>query len=126
MSCPFCEISEDNIIMENKLCLAIYDRYPVSKGHMLIITKRHVKDYFAASEEEKRSLLKLMEECRDFLKDKYKPAGYNIGLNCGNAAGQTIMHLHLHLIPRYENDIDDPTGGVRGVIPEKRIYKRKK
>jgi diadenosine tetraphosphate (Ap4A) HIT family hydrolase len=126
LDCPFCEIPEKNIIKENKLCLAVYDKYPVSKGHMLIITKRHVKDYFAALKTEKSSLLELMEECRIFLKNKYKPDGYNVGLNCGAAAGQTIMHLHLHLIPRYINDIDDPTGGVRGVIPAKRIYRSKR
>ncbi len=123
LDCPFCKIKKNKIIIENELSIAVYDKYPVNKGHILIITKRHVIDYFDALEEEKKSLLKLMEKCRSFLDREYKPDGYNIGLNCGRAAGQTIMHLHLHLIPRYKNDIDDPTGGVRGVIPKKRIYR---
>jgi diadenosine tetraphosphate (Ap4A) HIT family hydrolase len=123
LSCPFCEIPKNIIIKENDLSIAVYDKYPVNKGHILIITKRHVIDYFDASEEEKSSLFNLMEKCKKFLDKEYKPDGYNIGLNCGTDAGQTIMHLHLHLIPRYKNDIDDPTGGVRGVIPEKRIYR---
>jgi diadenosine tetraphosphate (Ap4A) HIT family hydrolase len=123
LNCPFCEIPKNKIIKRNDLSIAVYDKYPVNKGHILIITKRHVIDYFDASEEEKRSLFNLMEKCKKFLDKEYKPDGYNIGLNCGTDAGQTIMHLHLHLIPRYKNDIDDPTGGVRGVIPEKRIYR---
>lgn len=123
MDCAFCGIQKNKIIIENNLSIAVYDKYPVNKGHILIITKRHVIDYFDASEEEKESLLSLMEKCRDFLDREYKPDGYNIGINCGASAGQTIMHLHLHLIPRYKNDIEDPTGGVRGAIPEKRIYR---
>lgn len=123
MNCPFCQIKKNKIIKENELSIAVYDKYPVNKGHILIITKRHVRDYFDASKEEKRSLFNLMEKCRELLDDKFKPDGYNIGLNCGIAAGQTIMHLHLHLIPRYKGDIADPTGGIRGVIPKKRIYK---
>ena len=122
MSCPFCNISKDQIIKENKFVYAIYDKYTVNRGHILIITKEHIKDYFEASPEVKKSLFGLMEECKIYLDDKYNPDGYNIGLNCGKEAGQTIMHLHLHLIPRYNGDIEDPTGGVRGVIPEKRVY----
>ncbi|MFW6016933.1 MAG: HIT family protein [bacterium] len=126
MNCPFCQIKKNKIIKENELSIAVFDKYPVNEGHILIITKRHIKDYFDASKEEKRSLFNLMEKCRELLDDKFKPDGYNIGLNCGIAAGQTIMHLHLHLIPRYKDDIADPTGGIRGVIPEKRIYKTQK
>ena len=122
MDCIFCNMPEDSIITENNLAYAIYDKYPVTEGHILIITKNHVKDYFSASNDEKEAILTLMEECKDILDEKYKPDGYNIGLNCGVEAGQTIMHLHMHLIPRYVGDIDDPTGGVRGVIPEKRVY----
>ena len=113
---------EENIIIENDLAYAIYDKYPVTEGHILIITKNHVKDYFSASDEEKKAVFSLVEECKNLLEEKYQPDGYNIGLNCGFEAGQTIMHLHMHLIPRYKGDIDDPTGGVRGVIPDKRIY----
>ncbi len=122
MDCPFCNIKQDQIIKENKYAYAIYDKYPVSEGHILVISKNHIRDYFCASKEEKEAVFSLMEECKEILDEKYNPDGYNIGLNCGVEAGQTIMHLHLHLIPRYEGDIDDPTGGVRGVIPEKRVY----
>jgi len=108
--------------MENSLCFAVYDLYPVNKGHILIITKRHAEDYFQASAKEKAAIFSLLEDCRGFLEKKYSPDGFNIGLNCGRAAGQTIMHLHLHLMPRYKGDIDNPKGGVRGVIPDKRIY----
>ena len=122
MSCPFCNINHDQIVKKNKFSFAIYDKYPVNKGHLLIISKKHIEDYFTANEEIKEAIFELMERCKTFLDKKYDPDGYNIGLNCGKEAGQTIMHLHLHLIPRYEGDIEDPTGGVRGVIPEKRVY----
>lgn len=122
MDCPFCSINENKILKENKYAYAIYDKYPVNEGHILIISRDHTGDYFSASKEEKEAIFSLLEECRSFLDKKYNPDGYNIGLNCGREAGQTIMHLHLHLIPRYKGDIDNPTGGVRGVIPEKRIY----
>ena len=122
MSCPFCNINEDKIIAKNKFSYAIYDKYPVNKGHILIISKEHICDYFDASTEVREAIFNLMEDCKSLLNNKYNPDGYNIGFNCGKEAGQTIMHLHLHLIPRYEGDIEDPTGGVRGVIPEKRVY----
>ena len=122
MSCPFCNINEDKIIAKNKFSYAIYDKYPVNKGHILIISKEHIRDYFDASTEVREAIFDLMEDCKSLLDNKYNPDGYNIGFNCGKEAGQTIMHLHLHLIPRYEGDIEDPTGGVRGVIPEKRVY----
>ena len=122
MSCPFCNINEDKIIAKNKFSYAIYDKYPVNKGHILIISKKHIRDYFDASTEVREAIFDLMEDCKSLLDNKYNPDGYNIGFNCGKEAGQTIMHFHLHLIPRYEGDIEDPTGGVRGVIPEKRVY----
>ncbi|SRR6056297_1924313 len=122
MSCPFCNINEDKIIAKNKFSYAIYDKYPVNKGHILIISKEHIRDYFDASTEVREAIFDLMEDCKSLLDNKYNPDGYNIGFNCGKEAGQTIMHFHLHLIPRYEGDIEDPTGGVRGVIPEKRVY----
>ena len=120
MSCPFCGLKES--VCENELTFAVYDKFPVSKGHMLIITKRHVADYFSTSKEEKLAIIDLVEKCKDILDKKFNPDGYNIGVNCGREAGQTVMHLHIHLIPRYRGDINDPTGGVRGVIPEKRVY----
>jgi len=119
-TCPFC--NHPNVILQNDLAYAIHDRYPVTPGHMLIIPKRHCPDYFQTSIEEKKALCDLLEQCKGYLQAKYKPDGYNVGINCGKAAGQTIFHVHVHLIPRYQGDIDNPRGGVRGVIPEKRIY----
>ena len=118
--CIFC--NQEEIVLENELAWARYDKYPVSPGHLLIITKRHVADFFDTTIEERRALNDLLEECKKMLDREYSPDGYNIGVNCGTAAGQTIMHLHIHLIPRYQGDIDNPRGGVRGVIPDKRIY----
>ncbi len=121
MTCPFCGDGL-NILRENELAYAIYDKYPVSRGHILIIPKRHVSSYFDTTPEERRAMEALLDECKTFLDETHSPDGYNIGINVGQAAGQTIFHVHLHLIPRYEGDLDDPRGGVRGVIPEKRIY----
>lgn len=122
MNCPFCHQEELGIIMENELAFAIYDKYPVNEGHILIITKRHVADYFDTTHEEKLAILELIEKSKTVLAEEYSPNGYNIGINCGEVAGQTVMHLHVHLIPRYKGDMDDPRGGVRGVIPDKRVY----
>ncbi len=118
--CPFCVF--ENPIIENDLAYARYDLYPVTPGHMLIITKRHVADFFAATLEERQALHDILEAAKRLLDRECKPDGYNVGVNCGEAAGQTIMHLHIHLIPRLHGDIDNPCGGVRGVIPDKRIY----
>jgi len=104
MSCVFCNLDCSVYIAENELFFAIPDRFPVSKGHTLIIAKRHIPDYFALSDAEARSLLELTKQVKQILNQKYQPAGYNLAMNCGNAAGQTIMHFHLHLIPRYAKD----------------------
>ena len=124
-NCPFCNVSKNQIIAKNSLCFAIFDKYPVNKGHILIIPFRHFSNFFDATIEEKISILELLEICKKILDEKYKPDGFNIGVNVGKYAGQTIFHLHVHLIPRYKGDIENPTGGVRGVIPEKRIYNLK-
>lgn len=122
MSCIFCNIDKERIILENEYAFAIFDNFPVSKGHMLIIPKKHIKNYFEADENTKGQLWELLDECKIFADKQFNPQGYNIGINCGEAAGQTVMHLHIHLIPRYKGDIENPRGGVRGVIPDKRIY----
>ena len=89
---------------------------------MLIIPRRHVEDFWAVTREERQALGDLLEDCKKHIDKLLRPDGYNIGINCGEAAGQTVMHLHVHLIPRYIGDIDNPRGGVRGVIPSRRIY----
>ena len=121
--CPFCNtISAHDIIVENELAVAFYDLFPVSTGHTLIIPKRHIADYLSLEQEEVVSIQKLSVLCRDILIHKYHPDGFNLGVNVGEAAGQTIFHCHLHLIPRYNGDVLNPRGGVRSVIPTKQSY----
>lgn len=122
MNCIFCNIDEKRIIAENEGAFAFYDGFPVSQGHILVIPKKHFSNYFEADQKTKDELWKLIDECKEIVDKKLNPDGYNIGINCGEAAGQTVMHLHIHLIPRYKGDIENPRGGVRGVIPDKRIY----
>jgi len=122
LTCPFCNPSKDEIVLANDLCYARYDRYPVSPGHLLLIPFRHVATLFDATDDEQAALLALVREAKDFLDEHFHPEGYNIGVNVRAAAGQTVMHLHVHVIPRYAGDVKDPRGGVRGVVPERRVY----
>jgi diadenosine tetraphosphate (Ap4A) HIT family hydrolase len=121
VSCIFCNIQ--NPIIENDLALAFFDKNPVSKGHVLLVPKRHAQDYFELTSEEKLAMDDLLGLCKGYLDNLYKPDAYNIGANCGLEAGQTVFHCHVHLIPRYAGDMANPAGGVRGVIPEKQNYK---
>ena len=122
--CPFCNINnaKDDIVWESKHSIAILDRYPVSTGHTLVIPKRHIKSYFDLTQDEVDELWDSVKNVKEALNYMYEPDGYNIGINIGEAAGQTIPHCHIHVIPRYNGDVEDPLGGVRSVIPEKRIY----
>lgn len=124
MSSPFLERPESSWIASNDLAFAIFDGFPVSPGHTLVIPKRLVATWFEASPEEQRALMELVEVVKARLDREYRPDGYNIGINVGEAGGQTVFHLHVHLIPRYRGDMDDPRGGVRHVIPWKGNYKR--
>ncbi len=122
-NCPFCSAaSEREIIASSSLSLAFYDGFPVSPGHVLIIPKRHVSSFFELTKEEQLDILKLADEVKILLNEKYHPDGYNIGVNVGEAAGQSIFHVHMHVIPRYRGDVPNPRGGVRGVIPNKQNY----
>jgi diadenosine tetraphosphate (Ap4A) HIT family hydrolase len=120
--CPFCKLSRDRIVFESELGLAFRDGYQVSQGHTLIVPKRHVETFFDTTPNEQAALLDLLRIARADLDRLFHPAGYNIGINDGVAAGQTVMHLHLHLIPRYDGDRADPRGGVRWVLPDKAAY----
>ena len=113
--CIFCEKNGREIIAENKLAKAFYDQFPVNEGHTLVVPKRHVEQYFDATLEEQQAITRLVYEVKDILQEKYQPDGYNIGVNVGQAAGQTIFHLHLHVIPRYRGDVEDPRGGIRKI-----------
>lgn len=120
--CPFCGFPPDRIVLANDHSFAIYDGFPLSRGHMLVLPKRHIASIFEASDEEKTSMFALLDEARGLVLKEYCPDGFNIGINDGAAAGQTVMHLHIHLIPRYKGDKADPRGGVRWIFPEKAIY----
>lgn len=120
--CIFCQIPKEEIVAESDLCLAFYDKFPVSPGHLLIIPKRHVAGYFDLTEEEVKAMQTMLFDMKNVIEEVYKPDGFNIGVNVGEVAGQSIFHVHMHLIPRYEGDVEYPRGGVRGVIPEKQNY----
>jgi diadenosine tetraphosphate (Ap4A) HIT family hydrolase len=128
--CPFCEIAQDpsssRLLADNEHAFVIADGYPVTDGHTLIIPKRHVASFFELTEQERDAMLSLLDTAKAKLDQDQKPAGYNIGINDGPAAGQTVPHCHLHLIPRYDEDNKergaDPRGGIRWVVPEKADY----
>ena len=120
---PFCR--SRNIVIENDLAYADYDTYPASPGHALVITKRHVAEYFQATPDEKAAIWSLVDQMKPILDEEYSPDAYNVGVNIGKTAGQSVPHIHIHIIPRYKGDVENPLGGVRGVIPHKQKYVRK-
>ena len=99
-----------------------FDDFPVNPGHFEVIPKRHAPTIFDTTNEEKLAIFDLINEAKKLIDKKYKPDGYNIGINNGESAGQTVMHLHVHLIPRFKGDVENPRGGIRGIIPEKQNY----
>lgn len=108
--------------MSSALSLSFFDGFPVSPGHALIIPRRHVASFFDLTQDERQDMFNMVDEVKRILDDRFHPDGYNIGVNIGEAAGQSIFHVHLHLIPRYSGDVPNPRGGVRGVIPHKQSY----
>lgn len=121
--CPFCRLSRRvEIICETATCVAFYDGYPVSPGHALIIPKRHVASYFDLTNHEKEAMNIILQYVKQKIDERYHPDGYNIGINVNEAAGQSVFHVHMHLIPRYKGDVKNPKGGVRGVIPSRQSY----
>lgn len=125
-ACPFCSPDNPGVVMVNDHAIALYDGYPVTPGHALIIPRRHIASLFEATVEEQAALLELLTEMRKLLLGEHMPDGFNIGINDGIAAGQTVMHMHIHLIPRYAGDTADPRGGVRWIMPEKAPYWKRK
>lgn len=122
MDCPFCEPDPERILWKDENVYVVRDLYPVSASHSLIIPFRHFASIFDATGDELASIAKAMSFRKSQLEMSLAADGYNIGINEGPAAGQTIPHVHIHLIPRFERDVDDPRGGIRGVIPEKKTY----
>ncbi len=121
-ACPFCAPPAERIIARSERALALWDGFPVSPGHALVVPARHVGTWFDATADERADLLRLLDEARAVIVRAHAPDGWNIGMNLGAAAGQTVPHLHVHLIPRYAGDVADPRGGVRWVVPEKADY----
>ncbi len=120
-NCPFCNVEREKIL-ETEMSFAIYDGFPVNEGHALIISKRHTSNYFDLSLDEQKDCIELLNRVKGVVQEKYNPDGFNVGININEAAGQTISHVHIHLIPRYEGDVEEPRGGVRGVIPANKNY----
>jgi diadenosine tetraphosphate (Ap4A) HIT family hydrolase len=120
--CPFCKPFKHSPLLESNFFLVIEDLYPISNGHLLIISRRHIESYFLTTSEEKMDLIKIIEKTKALIDKKLNPDGYNIGINDGEAAGQTINHLHIHVIPRYKGDSEDPRGGIRWIFPDKAPY----
>ncbi len=121
--CIFCNLDESRVEIENNLALSFKDLYPVTKGHSLVIPKRHVQSFFDLEKDEKKAILELLElQKKKLISQDKLITGFNIGINDGIDSGQTVMHCHVHLIPRRKGDMNDPRGGVRGVIPEKQSY----
>jgi len=121
-NCIFCNIEKVCIIFSNKEFYIIKDNFPVSPGHLLIITKEHQENYFELSDKQKADLGNMISKAKEIVESEFKPDGYNIGMNCGLSAGQTVMHFHCHLIPRYTGYMKNPRGGVRHCIEGKGNY----
>ena len=123
MSCIFCELASDRFIDETELTLVLRDAFPVTDLHPLIIPKRHVSDYFNLTIDERDDIQNLLLKHKDLIENEDSSvSGFNVGNNIGLSAGQTVFHVHTHLIPRRDGDVESPRGGVRGVIPGKQAY----
>lgn len=120
--CPFCRLPTERILAANEQAVAVADAFPVSAGHALLIPRRHVVSYFELTEEEVVAVHALLCRMKDRLDETLKAGGYNIGVNVGAVAGQTVGHVHVHLIPRHAGDVAEPFGGVRNIIPGKGRY----
>jgi diadenosine tetraphosphate (Ap4A) HIT family hydrolase len=121
--CPLCgALSDDGLLVEGTDAVALMDKYPLNPGHCLILPRRHTPLFWDLSSEEIADLFSVLAEARGLIDKKFSPDGYNIGVNVGPVAGQTIDHVHVHLIPRYRGDDDDPRGGVRWILPERAVY----
>lgn len=121
-NCPFCQIPDERIINRSHSYIVIRDGYPVTPGHTLIVPHRHISSFFDLNSVERKSLFDMLDTVKGQLDDEYHPDSYNIGINDGPEAGQTVPHLHIHVIPRYKGDMEDPRGGIRWLFPDKAKY----
>ena len=123
MACIFCDrLAAGDLAAENELAAAFPDAFPLTRGHTLVVPRRHEADYFALTPAEQTAMWRLVNTVRARIEREIHPDGYNVGVNVGQAAGQTVGHVHIHLIPRYPGDVDDPRGGIRWIIPAKAHY----
>jgi diadenosine tetraphosphate (Ap4A) HIT family hydrolase len=118
----FTEIEPNRILYKNDFFFIIKDGFPVSPGHLLVISNKIRKDYFALTKKENENLNEVIQIAKKIIENEFTPDGYNIGMNCGESAGQTVFHFHCHIIPRYNGDMENPKGGIRHCIPEKGYY----
>lgn len=123
-ACPFCHVPEGEVLVGSEMALAFLDHFPISNGHTLIVPRSHIASFFYLRAEMQAAIWQLVAEVRPVLMERFGVESFNIGLNDGSAAGQTVPHAHVHLIPRYNGDVAEPRGGIRWVIPEKAAYWR--
>ena len=121
-NCPFCRLDEDEVFFDSKLVKGTWDTYPLNPGHALLVPHRHVARWFDATPEEQVALTSAIEQAKVAIEKQYSPHGFNIGFNDQKGAGQTVPHLHIHVIPRYAGDVPDPRGGIRNIIPGRAAY----
>ena len=120
--CAFCGVDRGRIAWSSPLAIALWDVYPISLGHALIVPRRHAASWSELTADEKSALTAGVDAVRALIDERYQPDAYNVGFNDGAAAGQTIMHFHVHVVPRYQGDVSDPRGGIRWVLPDKAAY----
>jgi diadenosine tetraphosphate (Ap4A) HIT family hydrolase len=124
--CPFCQPREGEVFFSSELVKGVWDTYPVNPGHALLVPHRHIARWFDATAEEQVALTSAIEKARAAIEERFSPQGFNIGFNDRKAAGQSVPHLHIHVIPRYEGDVDYPRGGIRTIIPARAAYWKEK
>jgi diadenosine tetraphosphate (Ap4A) HIT family hydrolase len=120
--CPFCNVAQDRILVENETALALHDSFPVTEGHTLVVPRRHITSIYELEGNEYVEIWKLVARVRSLLFERIHPDGFTVGVNDGHAAGQTVPHAHIHIIPRQYGDVADPRGGIRWIIPDKAAY----
>ena len=126
ISCTYCSLAPARIVDESALSIAFNDVFPVSPGHTLIIPRRHTASFFDLTNQEREDMMALMMRVKNKLQTEFNPQGFNIGVNEGFSAGQTVMHTNMHLIPRFKGDVPDPRGGIRWLVPDKAVFWDKK
>jgi ATP adenylyltransferase len=124
-ACPFCSPLPERVFHEGRLVIGLWDGFPLSPGHALLVPRRHIATWFEAVPDEQHEIAEAITKAREAILERHNPDGFNVGMNLGESAGQTVPHLHVHVIPRYSGDVEDPRGGVRWVLPQRAAYWRR-